>query len=95
MTDFYLRVYLSTMALSIKSEEADRLARELAIETGESLTEAVVVALRERLARQHSRRGPSLGVRLRRLQADVAALPVLDPRPAEDIIGYDADGIPE
>jgi len=35
--------------LSIKSDEADRLARELAAETGESLTEAVVIALRERL----------------------------------------------
>ncbi|MGO8959535.1 MAG: type II toxin-antitoxin system VapB family antitoxin, partial [Streptosporangiaceae bacterium] len=29
------------MALSIKSDEADRLARELAAETGETLTEAV------------------------------------------------------
>ncbi|MCB9530155.1 MAG: type II toxin-antitoxin system VapB family antitoxin, partial [Myxococcales bacterium] len=39
------------MALSIKNDEADRLARELAALTGESLTEAVVVSLRERLAR--------------------------------------------
>jgi len=82
------------MALSIKSEHADRLARELAAETGESLTEAVVVALRERLARQRVLRGPSLGTRLRRLQAEVAALPVIDPRPTEDILGYDADGLP-
>ena len=37
------------MALSIKSDEADRLARELAAETGETLTEAVETALRERL----------------------------------------------
>lgn len=36
------------MPLSIKSETADQLARVLAAETGESLTEAVVVALRER-----------------------------------------------
>lgn len=40
------------MALSIKTDEADRLARELAKLTGESLTDAVTVALRERLARQ-------------------------------------------
>ncbi|HEX3405974.1 MAG TPA: type II toxin-antitoxin system VapB family antitoxin [Caulobacteraceae bacterium] len=39
------------MALSIKTEEADRLARELARIHGESLTEAVTVALRERLER--------------------------------------------
>jgi hypothetical protein len=34
-----------TMALSIKDPEADRLARELAARTGETLTEAIVVAL--------------------------------------------------
>ena len=39
------------MALSIKTEEADRLARELAAVTGETLTDAVTKALRERLDR--------------------------------------------
>jgi len=82
------------MALSIKSDEADRLARELATETGESLTEAVVVALQERLARQHARRGPRMSARLRRLQSDVAMLPVLDPRTPEEILGYDDNGLP-
>ena len=37
------------MPLSIKSEEADRLARELAAETGETLIDAVTGALRARL----------------------------------------------
>jgi antitoxin VapB len=37
------------MALSIKSEEADRLARELSRLTGETMTDAVTQALRERL----------------------------------------------
>lgn len=44
------------MALSIKTDEADRLARDLARLTGESMTEAVTVALRERLAREQHRR---------------------------------------
>lgn len=39
------------MALSIKTEEADRLARELSRLTGESMTEAVTASLRERLER--------------------------------------------
>jgi len=39
------------VALSIKTEEADRLARELSRLTGETMTEAVTVALRERLDR--------------------------------------------
>lgn len=82
------------MALSIKSDEADRLARELATETGESLTDAVVVALQERLVREHARRGLRMSERLRRLQSDVAMLPVLDPRAPDRILGYDANGLP-
>ena len=44
------------MALSIKSDEADKLARELVRLTGETMTEAVTVALRERLARERAAR---------------------------------------
>jgi len=40
------------MALSIKNEETERLARELASRNGETVTVAVMVALRERLERQ-------------------------------------------
>lgn len=82
------------MALSIKSPEADRLARELAAETGESLTEAVEAALRERLAREHAHGLARMGARLRRLRTEVAALPVLDPRTSDEIIGYDDHGMP-
>ncbi len=39
------------MALSIKNEEAERMARELARRNGETVTLAVMVALRERLER--------------------------------------------
>jgi len=39
------------MSLSIKNEEAHRLARELANATGESITVAVSEAIRERLER--------------------------------------------
>jgi len=44
------------MALSIKTDEADRLARRLSKLTGETLTEAVTKALRERLERERARR---------------------------------------
>jgi antitoxin VapB len=40
------------MALSIKTEEADRLARELSRLTGESMTETVTKSLKERLERE-------------------------------------------
>jgi len=87
-------IYTSSMALSIKSDEADQLARELAAETGETLTEAVVIALRERLDREHGRHAASMRTRLARLAADVAALPVADSRTPEEIIGYDDAGLP-
>lgn len=44
------------MALSIKTAEADALARALAALTGETMTEAVTVALRERLEKERARR---------------------------------------
>ena len=82
------------MALSIKSDEADRLARELAAETGETLTEAVETALRERLEREHARQAASMRTRLAQLAADVAAMGVADDRTPEEIIGYDDAGLP-
>jgi len=48
------------MSLNIKSEEAHRLARELARLTGESMTAAVTEAVRERLDRV--RRGDAVGL---------------------------------
>ena len=80
--------------MSIKSDEADRLARQLAAETGETLTEAVETALRERLDREHARQVASMRTRLERLAADVAALRVADDRTPEEIIGYDDTGLP-
>lgn len=44
------------MALSIKTDEADRLARELSRLTGETMTEAVTRALAERLERTRAAR---------------------------------------
>lgn len=82
------------MAISIKDQETDRLARALAEATGESITEAIRRALEERLARETRRARPGLGAAIRRIQERAAALPVLDPRTAEAIIGYGADGVP-
>jgi len=83
------------MALSIKDEEADHLARELAKHTGETLTEVVVVALRERLARLvPSRRNSRLVEDIERIGRRNAARTILDPRCAEAILGYDEWGLP-
>ena len=83
------------MGISIKHERTERLARELAAETGESLTTAITRALEERLARLEGRRTPAdrralARVVLRRLDA----LPVLDARSPDEIMGYDEHGVP-
>jgi antitoxin VapB len=83
------------MALSLKDPEADRLAREVAARTGETLTTAIVVALRERLARLRSRpRRRPLREELREIGRRCAALPTLDDRAADAILGYDERGLP-
>ncbi|HEV2132260.1 MAG TPA: type II toxin-antitoxin system VapB family antitoxin [Longimicrobiaceae bacterium] len=82
------------MALNIKNPEADRLARQLAQATGESLTEAVLNALRERLVRETGRKDEQLLERIREIQKRFSELPVLDPRTPDEIIGYDEYGLP-
>ena len=83
------------MALNIKDSEADRLARDLAASTGESLTTAVTIALRERLERVRGSAGaPLLIDELTRIAERAAALPVLDMRPDDEILGYDEHGLP-
>ena len=83
------------MALSIKNEEADRLARELAALTGEGLTEAVINALKERLRRERGRVYPvPLREELALIRERCTKLPVLNDRSPDEIIGYDDDGIP-
>ncbi len=83
------------MALSIKDVEADRLARRLSEATGETLTDAVRTALRERLERVAPRkRARSLADELDAIAKRCAALPVLDDRPADEILGYDEHGLP-
>jgi antitoxin VapB len=84
------------MALSIESQEADRLARQLAAVTGETITVAVTVAMQERLAREESKQETK-----RQLLADVQAiadhcssLPVLDKRTEDEIMGWDENGLP-
>lgn len=82
------------MALSIKDPEADRLAREVAKATGETLTAAIVQSLRERLQRVRRARGPRLADELLAIAHRCSSLPLQDPRPASQILGYDEHGLP-
>jgi antitoxin VapB len=84
------------MPLSIKDPEADRLAREVARLTGETITQAVVNSLRARLAKETARtRNINSVLEDARAIADhFASLPVLDDRSEDEILGYDENGLP-
>jgi len=83
------------MGLNIKDEETDRLAREVARLAGETITEAVRRSLADRVeALRAMRRDASLVDDLMAIGRRCAALPVLDRRSADEILGYDDDGVP-
>lgn len=80
------------MPLSVNHPEADKFAHTLAERMGETVDEAVVAALRERLARTpaRNRRERQSGV----LLAIGRQLPDYDLRSADEILGYDESGVP-
>jgi antitoxin VapB len=83
------------MALNIRSNEADELATALAQLTGETKTQAVTIALRERLQRARlakSRR--RLADELDEIGKHCASLPRKDGRSDDQIVGYDDSGLP-
>lgn len=79
------------MVLSIKSEKADQLARDLAELTGTSITDAVTASLEAQLElERRRRRRPALGDIAERFRE----LPVLDERSSDEIIGFGEHGLP-
>lgn len=83
------------MSLNIRNPEAERLAAELAELTGETKTEAVRKALEDRLAKlRRADVGRSLADELDEIASRFAGLPIRDDRPADEILGYDENGLP-
>ena len=85
------------MALSIRDPETDRLAREVSRRTGETMTQAIRIALAERLDRLDRSREAEIERRRRAIDAIVAQahkLPILDDRTEDEILGYDENGLP-
>lgn len=84
------------MALNLQDPETELLAREVARLTGETLNQAVREALAERLRREKLNRGEALqgGVSFDDIFQRLDALPDLDTRSADDIVGYDEHGLP-
>lgn len=83
------------MALNIRNAEVEQQAAELAELTGASKTAAVGNAVARQLARLRAdRAGRSLVDELDAIAERCSSLPVLDDRSADEILGYDDDGLP-
>ena len=83
------------MSLNIKDPATERVVRELVAVTGEGVTASVRKAAEERLHRmRRDQAARSLAAELLEIGARCAALPDLDGRTADQIVGYDADGLP-
>ena len=83
------------MALNIRNAETERLAEAVARLTGETKTEAVTRALRDRLARlRRERSARRLADALDEIARHCASLPVRDSRTPDQILGYDERGLP-
>jgi len=82
------------MAVLIKDPETDRLIRDLAERSGETITDAVKRAVRERLQRmplsddEIARRKR----KITKLLARIDAMPTVDTRTPDEILGYNERG---
>ncbi|MCA9471819.1 MAG: type II toxin-antitoxin system VapB family antitoxin [Nitrospirales bacterium] len=81
------------MAINIKNPKAEHLANRLVEKTGETITDAVIHALEDRLERIEGRRtGPDLVTEIMDIATRCSALPVLDSRTPDEILGYSHTG---
>jgi len=82
------------MPLNIKHPDADRLARELAKRRKQSITEVVIGALEDALAKERrALRAPGVARELLGIGDRFSSLPSLDQRSDDDIIGYNQHGL--
>ncbi len=84
------------MALSIRNPKAEQLAREVAQEARENLTQAIIHSLEERLERLRGRNTVTDTTdEIMKIARNCSALPEIDPRSPDEILGYDDNGIPD
>ena len=80
--------------MSIRSEKVDELARRLARLTGEDVETVLERAIEERLSRVAVPTPADRNAAMDSFFERVSRMRVLDPRPANEIMGHDRDGLP-
>mgnify|MGYP001450413030 CR=1 FL=1 len=83
------------MPLSIRNEKTEKLARDLAAESGETITGAITRALEECLDRLHHRANTQENLEeILKISKRCSAIPDKSQRSADGILGYDRFGVP-
>ena len=77
--------------LYIKNPAAHRLAQQLSKQMGLTLTDTVIHALEDQVGKTGR---PLDRKKIDAIRARVSALPVLDARTPDEILGYDEYGVP-
>ena len=84
------------MALSIRNAKAEKLARELAAESGENITQAITRALEERLQRLRGRSAAiDMVEEIMKISRRCSKIPDQDKRSPDEILGYGSTGVSE
>ncbi|PYY17752.1 MAG: PSK operon transcription factor [Acidobacteria bacterium] len=82
------------MPLSINDPQAEALVKQLTEKTGETSEQVILRSLRERLDRVGNGHTESLAEELDQIGKRCAALPDVDKRSPDEILGYDENGLP-
>jgi antitoxin VapB len=84
------------MTLNLEHPEVESLVEELMQYTGESFPQVILNALREKLQREQEKQSQRTQIKenILRIGQSCAALPVLDNRHSDEILGYNAEGLP-
>ena len=81
------------MALSIRNTLAEHLARDVAKESGENMTQAIIHALEDRLEKLQGQRKPNnLFQEIREIGKRCSSLPDIDKRSIDEILEYNDNG---
>jgi len=83
------------MALSIQNSKTEKLAREVAAQSGETITQANTRALEERLERMRGRRtAADIAAEILKISRRCSQLPDRDARMPDEILEYNGIGVP-
>src|SRR5882757_2253302 len=87
------RPHRSVRRMNIASTKVNELAQRLAHLTGEDVETALGRAIEEHLSRVATAVSADRQAAMRKFFDRVSSMPVMNPRPIDEIVGYGSDGL--